>query len=186
MNKQNGFTLIELLLVLAIIGIISAIAIPALLNQRSRARDKSAIQNLAGRMSDLVGQFDKEKEAGNAFTDIVTHLGTYLTNTSSGDRNPWDPSTGAFHTAVFTGAATSQTDALTEISGQATVKGRVEFGLVAPGTGTPGFVEGRSSVITNNSQGPASSPRLQPSNRTLEHSQTRKEKDEGPGLLLIL
>ena len=38
MKKQSGFTLIELLLVLAIIGIISAIAIPALLGQRARAR----------------------------------------------------------------------------------------------------------------------------------------------------
>lgn len=38
-NRQhNGFTLIELLLVLAIIGIISAIAIPAFLGQRRRAR----------------------------------------------------------------------------------------------------------------------------------------------------
>ena len=39
MKKQSGFTLIELLLVLAIIGIISAIAIPAMLNQRGRARE---------------------------------------------------------------------------------------------------------------------------------------------------
>ena len=38
MKKQSGFTLIELLLVLAIIGIISAIAIPSFLGQRRRAR----------------------------------------------------------------------------------------------------------------------------------------------------
>jgi prepilin-type N-terminal cleavage/methylation domain-containing protein len=37
-NKEAGFSLIELLLVLAIIGIISGIAIPAFVSQRRRAR----------------------------------------------------------------------------------------------------------------------------------------------------
>jgi prepilin-type N-terminal cleavage/methylation domain-containing protein len=37
-EKANGFSLIELLLVLAIIGIISGIAIPSYLGQRRRAR----------------------------------------------------------------------------------------------------------------------------------------------------
>lgn len=36
--RRNGFSLVELLLVLAIIGIISGIAIPAYLGQRKRAR----------------------------------------------------------------------------------------------------------------------------------------------------
>jgi prepilin-type N-terminal cleavage/methylation domain-containing protein len=61
MKKQSGFTLIELLLVLAIIGIISAIAIPALLSQRARARDKASIENMVGAVNDLVGQYDKLK-----------------------------------------------------------------------------------------------------------------------------
>lgn len=38
LTRQRGFSLVELLLVLAIIGIISAIAIPSFLGQRRRAR----------------------------------------------------------------------------------------------------------------------------------------------------
>ena len=38
LKNKNGFSLVELLLVLAIIGIISGIAVPAFLGQRRRAR----------------------------------------------------------------------------------------------------------------------------------------------------
>jgi type IV pilus assembly protein PilA len=44
--NEQGFTLIELLLVILIIGILAAIAIPSFLNQRSKGYDAAAKTNL--------------------------------------------------------------------------------------------------------------------------------------------
>jgi len=45
-KKQNGFTLIELMVVVAIVGILSAVGLPALTNAQDRAKDQTAVATL--------------------------------------------------------------------------------------------------------------------------------------------
>lgn len=150
MKKQSGFTLIELLLVLAIIGIISAIAIPALLSQRSRARDKAAMSNMTNRLGDLIGQVDRLKEGGNKNSAIASLLNTYLTDTAKNDKNPWDNQARAYATNAIvgvnnTGTMTMSTVA-TAVAARATVQGQPVFTVVFPNSATAATGSGSTAV----------------------------------------
>lgn len=160
MKKQSGFTLIELLLVLAIIGIISAIAIPALLSQRARARDKAALENMTGRIGDLAGQWDKGKEKGLSSATIVTSMQAYLANTAAKDKNPWDGAANAYRAAdpVSGGTATTASAFATVAAALATVKGESRFGVQTPGTNGFGFIGG--AVLLNASSTSDTTPKV--------------------------
>jgi prepilin-type N-terminal cleavage/methylation domain-containing protein len=173
MKKETGFTLIELLLVLAIIGIISAIAIPALLGQRSRARDKSSQENCVSIVADVVSAYDKLRENGTDVASVATFQSNIVGTASASQipvvftaKNPWN-TTGAlpaYNTTVVT--ETALTGSATGAAATTTNKGQVQIGYLPATSTAPGVVATAAYLNNtfNNAQGTATNTFIKVSN----------------------
>ena len=71
LQKKSGFTLVEIMIVVAIIGLLAAIAIPSFLNARTRSM-ASACKNNLRQLSGAVDQYalDHQNTAPTALSDI--------------------------------------------------------------------------------------------------------------------
>ena len=90
MKKNKGFTLIELMIVVAIIAIIAAIAIPNLLRSRMQSNESSAIGNLRTIVGAQVAYHAANYEYTASFDDLTTGTPTYLDGDWGGVKNGYN------------------------------------------------------------------------------------------------
>ena len=64
-KKQKGFTLIELMIVIAIIGILAAIAIPQFAKYRTKAYNSAALSDLKNFQTEMESQYTDNQQYPN-------------------------------------------------------------------------------------------------------------------------
>jgi len=96
LRSKKGFTLIELMIVVAIIGILAAIAIPNFLRFQAKSKQSEAKTNLGGIFTAEISYFGEHNYFGN-FAEIAwaptgttryTFVSGDFTNTGSGTFTP--------------------------------------------------------------------------------------------------
>ena len=84
-NKKNGFTLIELMVVVAIVGVLSAVGVPQLLKAQDKAKDSAAIATLTNAAKECSLLLVTEGDGTNFEIDNYTTANQAVTGTCAVD-----------------------------------------------------------------------------------------------------
>src|SRR5260221_10734279 len=82
-NRTQGFTLVEIMIVVAIIGLLAAIAIPNFVRARTTSQTNACINNLR-QIDGAIQQYALENNAGAAGTVDLAAITPYLGRGAAG------------------------------------------------------------------------------------------------------
>ena len=71
---EKGFTLVELMIVIVIVGILSSVALPSFLNQKSRAKAAEGVTQAGLYLKEAEIQHAEETPAANILTNIQAQM----------------------------------------------------------------------------------------------------------------
>src|SRR2546423_7485719 len=144
MKKQRGSSLTELVIVVAIILIIAAIAIPNLIKSKMAANEASA-----------VGSVRTINTSEVAFASACPNIGFTATITDFGAAGPCNAARQLLDPQLVTGTKSGYTFALGGATGTPVVTYTITASPVNASSGTRGFFSDESGVIRYNIAGGA-------------------------------
>lgn len=105
-NRKSGFTLVEIMIVVAIIGLLAAIAIPNFVKARATAQKNSCINNLR-QIDGAKEQWALEKRVSTGANIVEDEVNEYL----KGEQEPICPAGGDYtYNVVGTNPTCSNTN----------------------------------------------------------------------------
>jgi type IV pilus assembly protein PilA len=123
LRSSEGFTLVELMIVIVIVGILSAVALPNFLSQTDKAKATEATTKISGLLKEAYSEYQFEGNVSKVTTAMATSL------TKANEVGTFTYSYPAVSGTIFNVKATGKTDAA--------ITGKLMYGCIDLSKGKP-------------------------------------------------